>query len=418
MAVKYFSKPVFIATLICIVFFYLNKEIILKDENVISLVNPGGITLIQGKITSSPSKTSNGKYYSCSFIPSCVTSEKGLQSSASGKMKIYIPSKIVEAYFPGKLFSSAKKDGAYIFEKGGNYTFTGKNLSNGFYADTCESCFWDNTITGKCSYIRALCRLHFKRLMYGWGKGGGLLLSLLSGAREYTTTETATAFKNAGLSHILALSGMHLSMFSAIAMFLGKKIGRKKLSFIIRIIALVLFVWFAGFSPSLLRAFICAMMMILAAIAGVQQPDMIMVLCFSFLFQSVLCPEDIYNVGFMLSYGALAGILLTGRFFYMIFVKIIPSNLSSSLSSSVGAQIFTAPITLKLFGTFCPTGIIATTVVSPLITIFIYSGLLLIILTMICPVLQTASGIFINLQYNVINSIVIFFSHGPIWSLN
>ena len=64
---------------------------------------------------------------------------------------------------------------------------------------------------------------------------------------------------------------MHLSMFSAIALFFGKRAGIKKLTFILRIITLIAFVWFAGFSPSLTRAFICAMLMIVANIAGAKK---------------------------------------------------------------------------------------------------------------------------------------------------
>ena len=135
--------------------------------------------------------------------------------------------------------------------------------------------------------------------MYSWGAAGGLLLALLCGAKEYTSTDISLAFRNAGLSHILALSGMHLSMFSGIALFFGKKIGRKKLSFIIRIIALILFVWFAGLSPSLLRAFICSLLMIIAALANVKKPDMLMILAFSFLCQTIIAPEHLFNTGFI-----------------------------------------------------------------------------------------------------------------------
>ena len=418
MAVKYFSKPVFLATVICVIFFYSCKELVLPKEQVVSLIPFDEISYMEGVILSSPAKSSSGKYYSCSFSPEIVGNKKGLKSSVKrGVLKLYIPTNTVEQYFPGKLYSSSKKKGLF-FESGGHYCFTGKNLDHGFFMENCSNSYWDNSLKGKISYFRAKCRLHFKRLMYGWGPGGGLLLALLSGAREYTDKDTALAFKNAGLSHILALSGMHLSMFSAIALFFGKKIGRKKLSFIIRIIALILFVWFAGFSPSLLRAFICAMMIILASMAGVNQPDMVMILCFSFLLQSMINPADIYNMGFMLSYGALAGLLLTSSTVYSFYVKVLPTWLSGSLGASTGAQIFTAPITLKYFGTFSPIGIIATTIVSPLITIFIYTGLALIILTLAIPAIQSASGIFINLQYNIIKNLVIFFSRAPIWSLN
>ena len=201
-------------------------------------------------------------------------------------------------------------------------------------------------------------------------------------------------------------------------MFFGKKIGRKKLSFIIRIIALILFVWFAGFSPSLLRAFICSMLLIIAALANVKQPDMLIILAFSFLCQIIISPQDLYSSGFILSYSALAGILLTNKFFRRLYIRIFPSYIASSLGSSTGAQIFTAPISLKLFGSFSPIGVIATTIVSPVITIFIYSGLALIILSLIIPILSVPSAFFMNLQYTIIKYLVDFFSKAFIWRIN
>jgi competence protein ComEC len=63
-----------------------------------------------------------------------------------------------------------------------------------------------------------------------------------------------------------------------------------------------------------------------------------------------------------------------------------------------------------MFGSFAPVGIIATSVVSPVVTIFIYSGLLFIIVSLIIPPLAIPSGIFINLEYTIIKFLISFFS--------
>ena len=330
---------------------------------------------------------------------------------------VTIPTEMTEVFFPGRLYSKSVDKGCFFYEAGGFYHFYGRYSTNGFYISSCTDSFWENTLLGKIDFFRALCRLQFKRLMYAWGEAGGLLLALLCGAKEYTSSNVSENFRNSGLSHILALSGMHLSMFSSIAMFIGNKIGRKRLSFIIRIISLILFVWFAGLSPSLLRAFICSCLTLIAVMAGSKEPDMIMILSFSFLLQSIISPEDIHNLGFMLSYGALAGILLTNKLFFSLYSKVFPVYLSASLGSSTGAQVITIPIALKVFRSFAPIGIIATSIISPLITIFIYSGLILILLCLIFPGLQTPSGIFINLQYTIIKFLVSIFSKAFIWRI-
>lgn len=418
MVKNYFKRPFFLAALILVFVFYSGLFNIPEKNKFVSLIPEDDVCMIQIRLLSSPSKCENGKYYSATGFALKTADKSGMQSSASGKIKVYIPSESVEAFFPGKLYSAAEKKGAFLFETGGVYSLTGKNSKSGFYVEKCINSFWENNKNGRICRFRALCRLQFKRLMYCWKEAGGLLLALLSGAREYTESKISNAFRLSGLSHILALSGMHLSMFSSIAVFCGDKIGRKRLTYLIRIIVLILFVWFAGFSPSLMRAFICSGLSLLAAISGTEKPDMIMILCFSFLLQSFISPGDIHNVGFMLSYGALAGILLTNQIFHKIYSKIFPSFISSSFASSTGAQIITAPIGLKLFGTFSPVGIIATTVISPMITIFIYSGLILIILSLIIPNFYKFSGFFMNFLYTIIKFFVMLFSKVPYIKIN
>jgi len=415
--ISYFSKPIFLSTILCIFIFYSglflkNEYAISKRFSVISLIKAENINQISGILLTSPVKSSSGKTYSSKIQIIQVGDHNNNQSSASGIINILIPTNLVEAHFPGKLYTAATK-GAFIYEAGGIYTFSGTNNSDYFTVSKCTSCFWKKNITGKIDYFRAICRLQFKRLMYSWKDGGGLLLALLSGAREYTDDLIKTAFKNAGLSHILALSGMHLSMFSSIAVFIGNRLKNKKISYGLKIITLVSFVWFAGFSPSLLRAFICNVLLLLTALANYEKPDMILILCFSFLLQSIISPGDITNLGFMLSYGALFGILIFNRLFLIIYDRILPKSLSVSFASSTSAQIFTAPISLNFFGAFCPIGIIATSVVSPIITVFIYSGLVLIILSLIFPFLAGVSGNFVNFLYTIIKFIVLFFSKAP-----
>lgn len=415
-----FCNSLFLSVLICVILIY-GGFIKVRNRNTYTSIIPfDEINFLEGCLLSSPVKSSSGKTYSAVFDVSAAGKTIGKNnnssifvSQASGRIKLLIPSEMVEAFYPGKLFSSAKKKGAFLWEAGGVYSLKGKIVSEQFLVTECSYSVFPRSLFGIIDFFRALCRLQFKRLMYSWGNGGGLLLALLSGSKEYTEVSVTDAFKKSGLSHILALSGMHLSMFSGIAMFIGKKIKRKKLSFIIRTIAVVIFVWFAGFSPSLLRAFICNCLLILSSLSDNENPDMITILCFSFLLQTIITPKSLFNIGFILSYAALAGILIFNSFFTKIYIRFLPSYFTMSLSSSTAAQIFTAPVALKTFGCFCPIGIIATSIVSPLITFFIYSGLVLIILSLVCPFISSASGFFVNLQYNVIKSIVGIFSKSP-----
>ena len=215
------QNPIIYACLICIFLFY-SGLIKIKDRNhFFSLIKPDQISEVTGTIKSSPIKISSGKFYSVQLEVSNVKSIQNYKSSAKGIITTFLPTEMVEALYPGKLYSSAQKTGSFLCETGAIVKLQGKiNQKNGtlsFYSKTGTSLGFKKNLAGKLNYIRALSRLHFKRLMYKWGEAGGLLLALLSGAKEYTSKTTTEAFKNAGLSHILALSGMHLSLFSGIA---------------------------------------------------------------------------------------------------------------------------------------------------------------------------------------------------------
>lgn len=415
---KLFLNPIVFATAILIFVFYTPCFKIKLYEKPQFLFSQNQIKNICGVIKSSPIKQESQKYYSCSFELINVSTDKGLSSNAKGKIRILIPSQMVEAFFPGKLYSTSKSTINCIYEQGGTYSFDGIFNKDFFIVKNCIKNDWEKSFIGRISYFRALIRLQFKRLMYTWGKAGGFVLALLSGAKEYLDKDIAIAFRKSGLSHILALSGMHLSMFSGLAIFIGKKAKRKKLSFIIRIISLILFVWFAGFSPSLLRAFICASLVLFCSLIDIPNPNMFIILCCSFILQSMISPSDLQNIAFILSYGALSGIILFNSIIRKFYIKIIPPSISSSLSSSTSAQIFTVPISLKVFGSYSPIGLIATCFISPLITIFIYSSLFFIILSLIFPFLSNISAIFMNFLYTIIKALVKIFSKAPIWSFN
>ena len=414
------QNPIIYACLICVFLFYSGLVKVKERNPFVSLLETKNITNLCGKIKTSPVKISSGKYYSVLIEVFNVKSKENYFSSSKGNITAFLPVEMVESLYPGKLYSSARKTGAFLCETGAIVNLNGyvktssSNKNCIFYCKTGKSSGFEKSFFGRINYFRALCRLHLKRLMYSWGEAGGLLLALICGAKEYTSPETTTAFKNAGLSHILALSGMHLSLFSGLVVIVGKKMKKHKFIFFAKPFSIILFVWFAGFSPSLLRAFICSSFVILQSMSNVKKSNMITVLCFSFLLQCIISPNDITNAGFLLSYGALAGILLFSQCFDKLFIKLFPPAISSSISASTSAQFFTAPISLKLFGTFCPFGIIASTIVSPLVTIFIYAGLFLILLNLICPIFVNISGIFINFLYTIIKNIVIVFSHLPI----
>ncbi len=409
------SNPVIIASFFCAVLVYSGLFSIPEKDAFNSVCPENSIRTLEGTVCSSPSKCSSGKYYQCFFEADFAEGEK-ISGSVTGKVRLFIPSEIVESLFPGKLYSESRQK--EFIENGSLVTVTGSFRQGMFFSETVRNKGFGPGLLNRIKYVRALARLQFKRMMYSWGPSGGLLLALLSGSREYTEPDLSDGFRDAGLSHILALSGMHLSMFSGIAVFLGTRIGRKRLTQALQLVSVIIFVWFAGLSPSLLRAFICNSVLLFQGVINVKKSDMLEVLCFSFVCQAMLSPNDLTNSGFLLSYGALLGILILGGFFRKLYGYLIPQKIAQNLSVSTGAQCFTAPVSLSLFGKLVPGGIISSLFVSPLVTLFIYSGLLMILICMAFPVLVPLGDFFMGIQYTLIRNMVSVFARIPAIQIN
>lgn len=411
--IKFIKSPVILSTLLCAVLLYFGIVKISEKHSLHSLLNPSEITKVSGKLENSPSLLSNKKYYCGQLKVQEVWNKSESRSSAKGKIKVFIPEQIVNVYLPGKLYTKNTGSKGALFEEEGTYLFSGKFSGDIFYVEKLISSYWNESFLGKIYFLRAKGRVYFKRLMYSWKNAGGLFLALLSGSREYTENGIAESFRLAGLSHILALSGMHLSLLSGIAVFIGNKTKRIRVAYLIRLTALILFVWFAGFSPSLTRAFICCLILILSSLVNIEKPDMLFVLCISFIIQTNLTPDEVSNAGFLLSYGALFGILILKNLVSKIYYPFLPLKTADSLTASTSAQIFTAPVSLYLFKAFYPVGIISSVIVSPLITFFIYAGLILFLISLIIPFFSGISGIFMNLIYTVITFFVKIFASFP-----
>lgn len=420
----FLANPIFLAAIICAFLFYFDI-VSIKDRECFNCLFPSEkIVQLKGSLASSPVKSSSEKkYYVADFKVSEAVLDNSSKTACSGTVKVLIPSELVEKYYPGKIYTSfnvSKNEKKYplLFETGNNFlvnvNFSEDENFSFFVVKSAVSFGFSQSFSGFLQKIRSLCRLQFKRLMYGWNEAGGLLLALLSGSREYTETLTGEAFKNAGLSHILALSGMHLNLFGGIAFFLGKRLAKRSTADFFQLAAIIFFVWFAGLSPSLFRAMLSSLIVFFNSSLRMRRFKGRTVLSASFLLQLMIFPVHLKSPAFMLSYGALAGIMSIGQVIKFFMGKRFFPKLASALSESAGAQIFTAPVTLSLFGKVMPVGIISSVIVSPFVIFFLYAGLFGTLLSLVIPFLGGGFSVIMNAVYLILKNLVLFFAKAPI----
>ena len=385
-----------------------------------SLAELNKVKSIQAELTGE-AYPAGEKYYAANAKLISFSYNNGAKFSAKGNIKIFFPSDMVlqnNAYGISVYKTGSRKEALANFSKGVIFEASGrfgtkKNSVSPlvFFGDKSVPEFlgWRSAVLR----FRAFLRFYLMRLLSGWGSAGALLLALLSANRDFLILPVSEAFRNAGLAHVLALSGMHVSLVSLTAVQLGSIFGKKSLAIKFSLISIILFVWFAGAAPSLNRALGMMILIIIGKSLGLQ-PPMISVLCAMLIFHIALKPDDALSLGFMLSYGALAGILIFGSAVYDILNGKIPPKILGSFSASIGAQTFTAPIVISKIGVLAPIGIIASIIVSPLISVFLILGLAAIFISLLFPFTGFIFSYFLNAFYDLIFFIIRTFALFPL----
>ncbi len=389
-----------------------------NSEAYASLVPLRAVHSIDCQLCSSPSKSADlpGAAYRCKaklFRSFGSYQSGGIASDSAGQLALSLPSRLVESLYPGRLFSSSSR--GFLMESGAAFHFTGRwNESKGlFEVSEAEDLGWGHGIGASFYRIRAIARLFFKRLLYSWGRAGGLVLALLSGAREYLEPSLVESFRKAGLSHVLALSGMHLSFFSSIMGLSAARLFGKGRSFLPRLLGICLFVFFAGFSPSLFRAFLFALLLSLCERYSVSGLDSRSVLGAVFLLHVLLRREDMQTPAFMLSYAAIAGLLFFAAPCERLLVPFLPPALASPFAASVSAFLATAPVSFSIFGCVAPVGIIASVIISPLVSLFLLASLVSLVAILLLPGLSPLCVLLLNGLYVFIERAAAFFALAP-----
>ena len=353
-----------------------------------------------------------------SFFSEHKAGDSRTEYSASGNMTLLIPAGVAEAALPGRSSIGRKPlylaNGAAIECKGSvsaSKKAAGSSLL--FRVSEIVSAEPPLSFADKAMAARARARLSLLKALYGWGDAAGLFLALCSGMREFMPDAASDAFRQAGLSHVLALSGMHLSILGGAVAFVFSKLAGRRLAGKLSLLALAFFLFFAGRSPSLLRAFLFTAALAAARRAGFRA-ELLPVLALVFCIHVLMRPADLYMLSFQLSYLATAGIFTAGAFFSEAFGGFIPPKLCGSLSASFGAQAAVFPLSMSVFGMFAPASTIATLILSAPISFFMISGIFCAALSFISPLLYSLCGLFMQAQYSLIFAVVSFFARFPV----
>ena len=168
------------------------------------------------------------------------------------------------------------------------------------------------------------------------------LYAFILGKSYYIDSDTLNNYKINGVTHLFALSGLHVSMFSNILIYIFNKLRlNEKLSCLLTSIFLLFFAFIASFTPSILRA---VLFFILSSINKIYyfyvKPKYLLYIVFSLLV--FINPYYIYDTGFILSFSI--------SFFILLFNENykIKNNILSILVISILSLFSSLPIVINM----------------------------------------------------------------------
>ena len=237
-----------------------------------------------------------------------------------------------------------------------------------------------------------------------------IALALLLGQKESLGKEVKQAYSATGTQHILAVSGLHVGIIYSILLlpltFFKQKGQLLQKSYLILVLGLIwIYALMTGFSPSVVRAVVMFSLVTLGQMRK-RKPSIWNILAFSALLLLVLDPAIQTDLGFQLSYLAVAGIVGLQPILLRMWA---PSNrvldyFWQMATVTLAAQLITSPLTLHYFHTFPTYFLVANLLIMPLSYIILCAGVPFLLLAWI-PMVGSTLGAIVDFLLFIQNEI-------------
>ncbi|MFV0361741.1 MAG: DNA internalization-related competence protein ComEC/Rec2 [Suipraeoptans sp.] len=195
---------------------------------------------------------------------------------------------------------------------------------------------------------------------------GAVLSSILLGDKGDLNSDLKETYRLSGIGHILAISGLHISILGmGLYNLVRKRTGSFQLAAFIGVAFLSVYAIMVGFTISVARAYIMFLFKIGAEITG-RKYDGYTALSFATMMVIIVSPANFFEGGFYLSFGAVLGIMILGSLFKSVKYK-------SLLGGFTVSVVLLGPIVYYFYEIPAYSSIINLAVV-PLLTILLIAG--------------------------------------------
>ena len=205
------------------------------------------------------------------------------------------------------------------------------------------------------------------------GEDAGIYQAMLLGEKSSLDEEVKLRYQMAGMVHILAISGLHISVLGMGLFSLLKKLSLGNgLAGFLALSVILQYGMLTGGSVSAMRAVCMFVLAIGARILG-RSYDLLTALAASAILLLLDTPAYLYSSSFLLSFGAVAGLGIVAP----ALNRLVESDRAwvKTLLSSLAVQFTTLPVLLRMYGEVSILGIILNLVVLPTVSVVLICGL-------------------------------------------
>jgi len=243
-----------------------------------------------------------------------------------------------------------------------------------------------------------------------YGKEHAIVSALVVGYKHHLTADQVNAFASAGAMHVLAVSGLHVGILYLILTTVLRPLKRWVKSEIGIIMLLLVLLWayavLTGLSPSVTRATTMFSFVAISKLLN-RNAHILNTLAASATFLLIIDPFLIVEVGFQLSYLAVAGIVLLQPLISRLYTPkyVLVKKIWDITSVSLAAQLATFPLGLLYFHQFPVYFLLSNLVVIPAAMVIIPLGILSLLLSSV-PVLSYILGALLQLVVSLLDGFI------------
>lgn len=274
-----------------------------------------------------------------------------------------------------KLFTDKNNIAKYYKDKVYNAVVSSSNISIG-----------DNRGVSLVDKIREGIRSALEKNLNS--ENAGIAYAMLLGDKSGIDTENYNMFSYAGVSHILAVSGLHVGFLVALLVSILSLFKIKDNTILIIVSGLLaIYCILCKMSPSVVRASIMSIILLMSKCIG-EEYDSLSSLSLAGTIILLINPAQLFDLGFQLSFLCVLSIITISKYVTEILVKIhLPKAFASLLSLSICINLAIYPLTTNVFESASILGVFTNLIIIPLFSIAFPILFVFAILSAIMPFL-------------------------------